>query len=322
MRTVPVMTAAVLCVAVAPFSQSAEIQRARFLMGTICEISAPQEVERQMPGAFDEGARIEAFLSTWRENSELSALNRSSAARLSPELFALLRTAMSWQQRSDGAFNPLVMPLTRLWRTRDAGAVPDSKELATVLARLAPTNVSFQEPLAVRLSNGAEFEEGGFGKGYAIDRMLAKIDSPSVVINFGGQLGIRGTASVTIADPEHRHRPVVAFTMRSGSLSTSSGSEKTLEVHGRRFSHIFDPRTGEALPPRGSASVMCDDALTADILSTALYVMGPDEGLRWAAANRVAALFITTDHRIRMSSEFRRRAHGVEILDRNFAAKD
>jgi FAD:protein FMN transferase len=301
---------------------AAEVQRARYLMGTICEISVPEYAAPQIAGAFAEGARIEAFLSTWRDDSELSRLNRSGSGNVASELAALLRTAMSWQVRTGGAFNPLVAPLVKAWRTRDAGALPTACVIADAIDRMSPANVSFDPNGAVRLSSGAEFEEGGFGKGYAIDRMLAKIDAASVVINFGGQLGVRGSASVSIADPERRDSPVIAFTMRDASLSTSSGSERTFEVTGRHFSHIFDPRSGEALPARGSASVICGDALTADILSTALYVMGPDEGLRWAEANHVAAIYITRNHTIRMSSEFRRLAHGAEILDRNFEMKE
>ena len=101
---------------------------------------------------------------------------------------------------------------------------------------------------------------------------------------------VRSCAPVTIADPLHRDRAVVALTIHDASLSTSSGSEKSFVVNGRRFTHILDPRTGEALPPRGSVSVIARNATEADILSTALYVMGRDEGLRWANEHAVAAL--------------------------------
>ena len=121
--------------------------------------------------------------------------------------------------------------------------------------------------------------------------MLTKIDGDAV-LNFGGQILVRSAAPVTIADPRHRDRAVVALTIHDASLSTSSGSEKSFVVNGRRFTHIFDPRTGEALPPRGSVSVIANTATEADILSTALYVMGRDEGLRWANEHAVAALFI------------------------------
>jgi thiamine biosynthesis lipoprotein len=167
-----------------------------------------------------------------------------------------------------------------------------------------------------------QWEEGAFGKGYALDRMLARITADEAMIDFGGQLAVRGELRVSLADPSDRRRPVLALTMRDGSLSTSSGSEKTFEVNGRRFSHIIDPRTGEALPPRGSVSVIADDALTADILSTAIYVMGEDEGLRWADGNGVAAIFIDPDHNIRLSASARERARELELLDRNFSVKE
>jgi thiamine biosynthesis lipoprotein len=145
----------------------------------------------------------------------------------------------------------------------------------------------------VRLANGAQFEEGGFGKGYALDRMLARITASHAVLNFGGQLLVRGSQRVTISHPLHRDRPIVALTLTNASLSTSSGSEKSFDAGGVRFSHILDPATGMALPPRGSVSVIHASAFVADCLSTALYVMGPERGLAWARTHGVAAIFIS-----------------------------
>jgi len=143
--------------------------------------------------------------------------------------------------------------------------------------------------------------------------MLA-LTSGDAMIDFGGQLIVRGSRDVAIADPADRDKPVLALTIANASLSTSSGSEKP--------GHIFDPRTGEAVPSRGSVSVIADDALTADILSTALFVMGEDEGLRWADANGVAAIFINPTHHVRLSAKARERARGLSLLDRNFRLKE
>jgi thiamine biosynthesis lipoprotein len=242
---------------------------ARFLMGTICEVDVAND--RQIAAAFDEAARVERMISTWRADSELST------GRYSPELVDLIRVAEQWRDKTGGAFEPRIRPLIDAWRTRGEGAVPDRATIATALD-------------AIR-SGKAPIEEGAFGKGYALDRMLTKIGGDAV-INFGGQIAARGSAQVTIADPHDRARVLVALTIHDASLSTSSGGEKTFVVKGRRFTHIIDPRTGEALPPRGSVSVIASSATEADILSTALYVMGRDDGLRWANAHAVAALFI------------------------------
>jgi len=273
--------------------------RAQFLMGTICEISTASP--RDADVAFAEGRRIESLISTWREDSELSRVNRGEVLRPSPEVFSLLQDAMRTATETDGAFDPLVRPLVDAWRTRDDGAVPDGATLANAVARANPANATLANG-TIALAAGAAFEEGAFGKGYALDRMLAAIHGDAV-INFGGQIAVRGAHQVTIAHPLHRERPLVTLTLRDASLSTSSGSEKTFVVAGRRFSHLIDPRTGEALPPRGSVSVIDRSAFRADILSTALYVMGPERGLAWARSHQVVAIFITESGEITWSRE-------------------
>ncbi|HEV3486391.1 MAG TPA: FAD:protein FMN transferase [Vicinamibacterales bacterium] len=271
--------AAILFVALAAVPLSAA-ERARYLMGTVCAVAVDgPDAEAQIEAAFAEAKRVEAMLSTWTEESELARVNRG--AEPSPELRALLDATIAWSNKTQRAFDPRIRHLI----VRDGSSRP----------------------------MGGGFEEGAFGKGYAIDRMLAKIDAPNALIDFGGQLGVRGTLRVTIADPKHRHKPVLALTLNDGSLSTSSSSEQQ---------HILDPRTGELLPARGSVSVIADDALTADILSTALYVMGEDDGLRWADANGVAAIFINPANHIRLSAAARERVRAPEVIDRNFAMRE
>jgi FAD:protein FMN transferase len=281
--------AALIALALLPITASAvEVSRARYLMGTVCEVTIDGDAG-SIEDAFAEAARIERFLSTWRDDSELSRVNRGEIAA-SPELRSLLDRAIAWRDETGGAFDPQIRPLLDAWRTRGEGALPSPEQIESALS-------------LVRAHRGA-FEEGGFGKGYAIDRMLATMAAPRALINFGGQIAVRGPWRVSIADPLRRDTPMVTVTLRDASLSTSSGSEKTFVVNGRTFTHIFDPRSGEALPPRGSVSVIAKDAFTADVLSTALYVMGPDEGLRWANAHGIAALFITPSHQILRSNEF------------------
>lgn len=269
--------------------------RAQFLMGTICEVTSSTDAD----AAFAEAKRIESLISTWREDSELSRVNRGEVLRPSPEVFSLLQDALRIAGETGGAFDPLVRPLVNAWRTRDDGAVPDGTILAEAVARANPANATLANG-TIALVAGAAFEEGAFGKGYALDRMLAKINGEAVV-NFGGQIAVRGAHEVAIAHPLHRDRPLVTLTLRDASLSTSSGSEKTFVVAGRRFSHLIDPTTGEALPPRGSVSVIDRSAFRADALSTALYVMGPERGLVWARAHDVVAIFITESGEITWS---------------------
>lgn len=271
------MRAAAIIVALALVSHvaaAAEVQRARYLMGTVCEVAvAGPDAEAQIEVAFAEAKRIEAMLSTWVADSELIRVNRG--AEPGDELRVLLAAADGWSKKTNGAFDPR-------WREK----VPRPK-------------------------HAQGYEAGAFGKGYALDRMLV-LTKGDALIDFGGQLAIRGARRVSIADPEDRTRPLLALSLADASLSTSSGSEQP--------GHIIDPRTREAVPARGSVSVIAREAMTADILSTALYVMGEEEGLRWADAHGVAAIFITETRQVRRSSSAR--AHVLELLDPNYTLKD
>ncbi|MDQ3283015.1 MAG: FAD:protein FMN transferase [Acidobacteriota bacterium] len=299
MRFVAMFIAALATIPVV--AKPAVAQRARYVMGTVCEIAVPSSSEAEIERAFAEAKRIESLLSTWTDDSALSRLNRGEV-EAPQELRALLDTTLAFAQRTNGAFDPRIKSLIDAWQIRKGGVLPSHDAIAQAMQT-------------------KQWEEGAFGKGYALDRMLSMISAPNAMIDFGGQLVVRGELRVSIADPQQRQHPILDFTLRDASLSTSSGSEKTFEANGRRFSHIVDPRTGEALPPRGSASVIAEDALTADILSTALYVMGEDDGLRWADANGVAAIFIDPQRNIRLSAKARERARGLSLLDRNFTVK-
>jgi thiamine biosynthesis lipoprotein len=298
---------------------AAVTNRAQYLMGTVCEIAIQDtpEAARQVEAAFSEASRVERAISTWKSDSELSRINRGEIENASPEVVAMLADALRWSRATNGAFNPLVGPMVQLWRTREDGTVPDRASIDRARDAAALSNITI-DGQSVTLHNAAAIEEGGFGKGYALDRMIALLPRPAMV-DFGGQVIVAGMLRVQVADPAKRDRAVLELTLTDESISTSSGSEKTFDVAGVRFSHILDPRTGRALPPRGSVSVVASRAMDADILSTALYVMGPDEGLRWADEHSVDAIFISPDHVIRTTRSFRDR--GLKAVDPEFHIK-
>src|SRR5258708_10194044 len=120
---------------------AAAVTRARYLMGTICEIDASDP--REIDAAFNEAARIERLISTWRDDSELSLLNRDGTRKVSPELFGILHISVDVAYESGRAFNPLVRPLVDLWQTRGSGRVPSPEEREGTLPRLALSNINF-----------------------------------------------------------------------------------------------------------------------------------------------------------------------------------
>ena len=290
-------TWALLALLAATVSQAAEptLRREVYAMGTRLTLEveglSQDELNRATEAALHECERIEAACSTWRPDSTWSRFNDAQGAEfaLGAEWVQLLSTVLEWNQKTEGAFDPVLGPLIRTWGTRTGGRVPSAQELQSARdasgARLLVLDRAKGTAHFTRAD--AALEEGGFIKGYALERMAQLLRQAGVrsgLLDFGGQLLAFGPGRrASIAAPEERHRPAFELDLHEASLSTSGTSE-----HGR---HILDPRTGEPSAAWGSTSVVAADGLTADILSTALYVLGPERGFTWAEAHQVAALF-------------------------------
>ncbi|MBZ0102077.1 MAG: FAD:protein FMN transferase [Thermoanaerobaculia bacterium] len=236
-----------------------------------------------------EVAAAEARLSTWREDSELAALNRTpvgQALALSQETWKALSDAVRCAFESDGAFDPTVGSLVAAWGLRGDGRVPDPEALAAARAAVDWRQLQLDAPArtAARLGD-FRLEEGGFGKGAALAGALALARQlaphAEVRLDLGGQLawtGARAPVAFSLADPRNRGREVleVVSPLGEGSVATSGESERRFEVGGRRFGHLLDPRTGEPAADFGTASSIGPSPTLADCRSTALFVLGPD----------------------------------------------
>jgi FAD:protein FMN transferase len=273
----------------------ARLERSVYSMGTRLSIDAEgpsaELLGRATEAAFRESERIEAACSTWRADSSWSRLNRARGAEvpLDREWLDLLSAVLGWNRQTEGAFDPVLGALLQAWGVRTGGRTPSTEELDRARAASGARLLFLDRDRgAARLGHpDAALDEGGFLKGYALDRMAGLLAAAGVrdaLLDFGGQLLLLGRPrTVALAAPDDRHRVTLSFLLRAGSLSSSGTSE-----HGR---HILDPHSGLRSPAWGSVSVVAADGLTADVLSTALFVLGPERGLAWANAHEVAAVF-------------------------------
>lgn len=296
----------VLGVFVLPLSPS-PVSREVYLMGTSATLTTfaadRSDALARLEALLEQLESTEARLSTWRDDSEISGLNASAgggAFALSAPACGLFRELDRWNRESGGAFDPAIGALTAAWDLHGTGRLPSRSTLRGALSHSGWKQVTFDSTACtVTLPRGVTLDVGGFGKGEALDRARAAVprDTPWL-IDLGGQVAVNGIPpsgdgwKIAIAHPLRRDAPYLSVVLRNGSLSTSAGSESDLRVAGRRVGHIIDPRTGRPAPFRGSVSVWHERALVADIVSTALYVMGPKEGIRWANARGIAALFL------------------------------
>ena len=278
-------------------------------MGTVFTVVAYGEKKGFLASAvqmaFDESERIDRLLSNYKPESELSRINGNGAGRplvISREMAELLETCLDYSRRSEGGFDITVGPLMRVWGFhRGSGKLPSSRavEQARKLVGYQNVELDLDKP-SVRLRRlGVELDPGGVGKGYAVDRMAAKMRRAglgSFFISAGGS-SIYASGHppqeprgwhVRIRDPKDPGSTVEHLCLKNQSLSTSGAYEKFFELEGKTYSHIMDPRTG--WPPSGvvSVSVLADRTLDSEAWATALFVNGPD----WAAARGPAGLRI------------------------------
>lgn len=276
------------------------LEREAYLMGTRLrvQVAAPNRdaalaaTER----AFAEVRRLEGLLSTWRPDTEVQRLNAAPVGepvRLVPEVFALVQTAAAWADSTGGAFDPVVGALIDAWQLRGRGRVPTEAEVTAALAAsgVGRLRVDAGSGTVQRLAPAAWLDTGGFGKGaalQAVERVLLAAGMDAALVDFGGQvLALGGEAPsggwrVAVAHPARRHEPAAWLRLQNRSAATSAASERFVEPGGVRFGHVVDPRTGRPVPAWGSVTVVAADALVADIVSTALFVLGPRHGMAWA----------------------------------------
>ncbi|MFA5320976.1 MAG: FAD:protein FMN transferase [Candidatus Omnitrophota bacterium] len=278
----------------------------RLLMGTYVEV---QSYDGRAPKiAFNEIERLENLLSKYRPGSEISRLNAEGGGKVSRETYDLLSRCAEFSRLSSGAFDITVEPLARVWGFKDRDfRVPDAVSITEILPSVGSEKIIFHpaDNMIEFSGKGMGIDLGGAGKGYALDRAAEKIKQAGIndfLINAGGQVRCMGKGPggepwrIAIKNPRDAGT-VKSLTIKGGSLSTSGDYEQFFFDAGnekKRYSHIIDPRSGcPADSGVASVTVYSPDGFTADLLSTAICVLGKEKGealMRYFPACRIVDL--------------------------------
>jgi FAD:protein FMN transferase len=245
--------------------------------------------------AFDRIEELEAILSDYREDSEVTSLCRDAGVApraVSPELFSLLEQSLRISRLTGGAFDVTIGPVVQLWRqARKAGRVPDPEALRKARAAVGYGNIELNaDARTVWLKTpGMKLDFGAIGKGYAGDEAIAVLKSRGVtraMVDGGGDLVIGAAPpgaqgwKVAVREPEPGQSAPGYLYLHDVGIATSGDAFQYLESEGRRYSHIVNPSSGEGVRDSAEATVIAPDGATADALATALSVMPVAEGMR------------------------------------------
>lgn len=282
--------------------------------------------DRAATDAFNRIRQLNDVLSDYEFDSELSRLSRSAgsgeAVPLSPDLLKVLTASQAMAQLSDGAFDVTVGPAVSLWRkARRDRRLPEAARLETARRAVGWQHLELDAAhrTAVLRQPGMRLDLGGIAKGYALDEALKTLASHGILnalVSGGGDLVVSAPPPgkpgwrIELAPLDVTNAPPARFVhLHHVALATSGDLFQRLEIDGRRYSHIVDPRTGVGLTDHSLVSVIAPDGMTADALSTAVSVLGPQKGaeLIEAMPDTAATISRQVDNRIELKDTSRLR---------------
>ncbi len=271
------------------------ISRSEAIMGTRCTVELWSEDrakgEAAITSVFDDMRRIDRLMSTWKEDTEISKVNREASqhpVKISQELFDLLRESVKYSELTHGAFDITYASVGYLYDFKK-GVHPDQKAIEAALPGIDwrqmvldsnTTTVHFRKP-------GMRIDLGGIAKGHSVDRgieILRKAGITRAMVNSGGDTRILGDRFgkpwvVGVRDPDHEGKVFLRLPLADTAFSTSGDYERYFDEDGKRFHHIIDPRTGDSARKCRSVTVISGTATRTDALTKSVFIMGPEEGI-------------------------------------------
>ena len=265
------------------------------IMGTRCAVELWSDDaargEAAITSVFDDMKRIDRLMSTWKEDTEISRVNREGSkhpVKISQELFRLLQVSVEYSELTHGAFDITYASVGYLYDFKK-GVHPDQKAIDQALPGInwrhmvldaKKTTVFFTRP-------GMRIDLGGIAKGYSVDRgieILQKQGITRAMVNAGGDTRIIGDRFgrpwvVGVRDPDHEGKMFLRLPLSDTAFSTSGDYERYFDEDGKRFHHIIDPKTGDSARKVRSVTIISGTATRTDALTKSVFIMGAEEGI-------------------------------------------
>ncbi len=307
-------------------------QYADTAMGTVMQFALYTEKE-QTADTFTQNAMEllrtleQEQLSRRIETSEIYKVNASAGnpegIEISTELAETLNRCMDMWKQSDGAFDIALGAVVQLWQIDSMASgetpagdveIPSPEEIEDALKNCGSDKIKLQNATTITIPAGVRLDLGAVGKGVALDKIHALLEScddiSGGVISAGGSVLVYGSKpdnsnwKVGIVNPFNTAETIGTLTLDASDwyITTSGDYERYVEADGVRYHHIIDPATGyPAQNGVRGVTILTKDGLLGDMLSTACFVLGAEEGLELAEKYNAEILFVLSDGEILMS---------------------
>ncbi|GJN59950.1 FAD:protein FMN transferase [Elizabethkingia anophelis] len=282
-------------------SISAQVQRSRLitLMGSRFQITLVDKdsisAERNIDKAVAEITRIENLISEWRPETQISQVNQNAGIKpikVDKEVFDLTKKGIYFSKLTDGAFDISIVAMDKIWKFDDSmDELPSEQAIKESVRNVGYRNIILDSTNStIFLKNpGMKIGFGSIGKGYAADKTRDLMKSMGVkagIIDASGDISTWGTQpdgkpwAIGINNPFNDHKMAAILYFKENAVTTSGSYEKYAEIHGKRYSHIMNPKTGYPSTGLTSVTITGPNATMANGFSTSIMVLGEKEGLK------------------------------------------
>jgi thiamine biosynthesis lipoprotein len=309
----------------APAAGPHVVARTYAVMGTEAVFSAyargvdeDAPIERAFAAAHEEIRRIEILMTDWERpgqpESDVVRVNKAAgqrAVKVSDETLEVIQKSLEMSARSEGAFDITFAAMRGLWKFDEdlEKKIPPAAEIEQRRRLINWRDVIVDaRAKTVRLRRaGMRIGLGGIAKGYAVDRCAAVLRANGLgdfMVQAGGDLyvsGRKGPAQwmVGVRDPRGGPRDIIArMPIQDHAFSTAGDYERTFILNGKRYHHIIDPKTGYPAAASRGVTILAPSALLADALDDAVFILGPEKGLRLVASFPDCATVIIDAHNV------------------------
>jgi len=284
-----------------------------FVMGVKVEMKLrgndAEHLKKSSDNAFLVMSLLDEKLSNWKEKSEISLLNRADAGewiKVSDDLFEVIASGNELSEKTGGVFDLTVGRLLELWHFYGRNpVVPEEREIKEALEYVDYRLVSLDKKTSsVRLmKKGIKIDLGGIAKGYIMKKgyeTLRKEGIKAGLLNCAGDIYVWGGKpgdelwSIAIRNPFNPEKPFAVISVTDTAVFTSGDYERSFESNGRKYHHIFDPRTGMSADKCRGVTVIGKNIDDVNGLSSSLFIMGPRDGKALAEGlNDIEAVFFS-----------------------------
>ncbi len=302
---------------VAGCSGPGTVQKTETIMGTEVSITVVVKTKAEGEAAIDaamaEVKRFDRMMSLYKEDSEITRVNMAAGkapVKVSPEMIEMAEAARKISDLTGGAFDVTVGPFVVLWQMRlKQGKAPREREIEKIKSRVGYRHIIVDKKASTLFLKKPDMimDFGGCAKGYAADKvaeLLRKRGIDNAVVALAGDIRVMGHRPdgsfwrIGVQHPRDPGKTLTVLELSDKYISTSGDYERFQIVHKKRYHHILDPHTGRPSEGMESVTLVGDRGSVGDPLTTALFILGPEKGMKIVKKLGYEAIFVDDKGRV------------------------